>query len=244
VAQFWNEQFMHPFKATLSNVDEGHDIPLEQQLYFYETGYGEIFQIEALLKQYNAMPNLGTALDFGCGLARTANAMANHMGFQKVLCVDQSSAFLAKAQQLLGGLAGQGGQYGVMKDASTRIDFIQQTEPKYFGCIVKDTTVDFAFSILTLQHMKPQLQIIYIQHMCDALKVGGTGYLGIPVKTAVTDKALHCDIGSADPGQPFHYTEEKEVTRHLRARGCSVVGIHERADIGAAGVSKGFIFRK
>jgi ubiquinone/menaquinone biosynthesis C-methylase UbiE len=226
----------------LGGYDNTVELPLEKKLHFYEAGTYDIDQTKPRLEQNHAWPMKrgGTALDFGCGLGRTANALANRMGFDKVLCVDQSQNLLDKGKQALTELAGKG---VVMHDASKRISFIQ-SQPEDFGCKVTDNSVDFVFSILTLQNMKPQMQVMYIEQICDALKPDGTGYIGIPVNSTVNDKRFHCGLNQDDAGKMLHYTEEEEIVRHFNIRGCTVLNIHKRHDTGTGANSKGFVIRK
>ena len=46
-----------------------------------------------------------------------------------------------------------------------------------FVTSVDGVGIDFALSLLTLQHMIPQLQIAVIEHLCDALAPSGLGFI-------------------------------------------------------------------
>lgn len=73
--------------------------------------------------------------------------------------------------------------------------------------------------------MVPQLQVAAIEHLCDALAVGGLGY--IQLLTNYSDAPYvnaACDPGRAlaEPGMHLHYLPLSEVHDHLVSRGCRV----------------------
>lgn len=240
--KFWSEAGVsNPWWAVLTGEQKSQDIPLDKKLAFYASGMEWIDTMKSALTEHNAMPTtLGRALDFGCGLGRMSQGLVR-MGFQEVLCVDQAESMLTMAKKSLQELAGNG---AILKDVMDHISFVK-SDPE-LNCVVKPGTVDFVHSVITLQHTKPQLQIAYIEQMCDALKLNGTGYFGIPVKIFHADPSKRCNMTNELHGaMAMHYTEEQEVVRHLNVRGCSIADIAYIDDIGEKfGIAKRFAFRK
>ena len=243
---YWEGQGSeNPWWAVLTNRSLGVDIPIEEKLSFYDTGIGAVEEMKSHFAELSMKPVwAGRAMDLGCGLGRMSNALSA-LGFEDVLCVDQAPSFLAAAQKALSELDGRG---AIAKGASKSVKFVHSGPD--LSCQVQPGTVDFVHSILTLQHMKPQLQVAYIEQMCDALKVNGIGYLGIPIGTLSwlyegNRESVHCSMDWENPSMMMHYTEEAEVGRHLASRGCSVVGVVDRNDIGTNfGEARRFIFRR
>jgi len=239
--RYWSQQgSINPWWAVLTGFNHGKAIPTESKLEFYASGVDAVATMNSHLHKHNLTSGLkGRALDLGCGLGRMSNALAA-MGFAEVFCVDQAESFLREAKASLAELAGQG---VVLKDILERISFVNSGPD--LGCKVKPGTLDFVHSIITLQHMKPQLQVAYIEQMCDALKAQGIGYLGIPVDWFATDMDKHCNLHHENYDMMMHYTPQEEIEKHLNYRGCSIVGIVDLDDVGAkSGVSKRFLFRK
>ena len=149
--------------------------------------------------------------------------------------------FLTEAKKTLTEFGGRG---VIPRNVTNHISFLESGPD--LSCAVKPGSVDFVHSILTLQHMKPQLQVVYIEQLCDALKPNGTGYFGIPVDINAynRDRSTHCDLMQEKQDMMMHYTEEKEVVRHLNKQGCSVEGAVTQDEVGPIGRSKRFIFRK
>merc|ERR1719160_1674470 len=119
-----------------------------------------------------------------------SNALAS-FGFKETICVDQAQSFLDEAQRSLTNLAGQG---EVLQNFTGRVRFVQSAPDLL--CEVEPGTVDFAHSVITLQHMKPMLQVAYVEQLCDSLRKGAYGVFQIPVEIYGADKEQHCDIST------------------------------------------------
>jgi len=218
------------------------EFPAEQKIKFYAAGDGVLktvllkVQDLGLLKKESI--SQGTALDFGCGLGRMSNALALS-GFKKVKCVDQAQTFLDAAQQSLTELAGQG---VVVDDVANRVDFMKSAPDLL--CVQPRSSIDFVFSVITLQHMKPVLQMAYVEQLCDVLRSGGAGSFQMPTFIDNTAKEKHCNLLNEGDMMMMHYTPQDEVTRHLQDRGCKVLSASEFNMIGKIGKSMLFIFEK
>ena len=80
--------------------------------------------------------------------------------------------------------------------------------------------------MLSLQHMVPQLQVAALEHLCDALRVGGLG--PGPAADRVSDSPYverDCDwrLAVEERGMQLHFLPLDEATRHLTERGCVVL---------------------
>jgi len=218
------------------------EFPTEQKLKFYRAG-DEVLKrvlpkVQALGLLKKDAISQGTALDFGCGLGRMSNALAS-VGFQNVKCVDQAQTFLDAAKQSLTELAGQG---VVVGDVANRVDFVKSSPDLL--CVQPRSSIDFIFSVITLQHMKPMLQMAYVEQLCDLLRSGGAGSFQMPTFIDNTAKDTHCNLLNEGNTMMMHYTPQDEVTNHLQGRGCKVLSVSEFDMIGPMGKSMLFIFEK
>lgn len=183
----------------------------------------------------------GAALDLGCGLGRLSFGLLN-LGYQKVVCVDQAQNMLERAHTEFNSLP----YVKKRTPRGSKIDFVQ-SGPDLL-CKVPPGSVNFAHSVITLQHMKPHLQVAYMEQLCDSLSVGGTGYFQIPILIYGDNGGdFHCSLEASKvnvDNMEMHYVPEKEARRHLEARGCKVVLAEEKDRVGAAGKSMHFVFLK
>jgi 2-polyprenyl-3-methyl-5-hydroxy-6-metoxy-1,4-benzoquinol methylase len=125
---------------------------------FFATGRQEI---EASLKSVvdaGVTLNPGLALDFGCGLGRLTQALANH--FQKVDGVDVSTSMVRQAREY--NTHGSAVEYHV----NCKTDLSLFPKERF----------DFVYSNIVLQHIPPSHQLSYIAGFMDVLKVGGFAY--------------------------------------------------------------------
>jgi len=241
---YWAAQgVQNPWWAVNTHEDKGTELPLQEQLKFYMQGvevvkdmFPKAMAFGLLKKDWIAN---ASALDLGCGLGRMSNALAK-MGFRKITCVDQAQSFLDEAKKTLTKLAGQG---MVVADVAKRVKFVQ-SRPDLL-CVQPPSSIDFVHSVITLQHMKPMLQVAYIEQLCDVLRSGGAGYFQIPTFLLKTSKETRCSLLAENRSfMMMHYTPEDEVRRHLSGRGCKVLSATEYNMIGKAGTSMLFIFEK
>jgi len=239
----------NPWWAVLTNpkykADKTGGISARNKLAFYQDGIDDANGAKKNFEKHDPQFKFDeldqkTALDFGCGLGRMGNALA-HWGFKEVTCVDQSTEMLSQARTSITELAGQG---AVIKDPN-RIKFVQSAPD--LNCVVKKESVDFVHSIITLQHMKSQLQVSYIEQFCDVLKKGGTGYFQMPTASHWhKDKNSHCDLKTESFKMMMHYTPKDEVEKHLKNRGCTLHSTWEEDMTGSHGAdgSRVFLFKK
>ncbi len=147
---FWNELGKaKPFRAICSG---NKNWQIES---FFMTGVQEI---DALMKHIRSMqielPH-GIALDFGCGVGRTAQPLSKYFG--EVHGVDIAHSMITLARRL--NRHGDRCQYYV-------------NERDDLG-LFPDESFDFIYSIRTLQHMAPGLSTNYLREFMRLLRPGG-----------------------------------------------------------------------
>lgn len=133
---------------------------------FFRNGREEI---NAALRHIETLgPNLSRnrALDFGCGVGRLAQALADH--FKSVVGVDISSSMIAHAERL--------NRFG------NRVRYLHN--PSEDLKIFPDASFDFIYSSITLQHMAPAFSRRYIREFIRLLNPGGMLVFQLPCRPA------------------------------------------------------------
>jgi len=142
-----------PFWAVLTDPSKrgGRWNPAE----FFETGLVEIDGILDEIAAQNVPMNKGRALDFGCAVGRLSQAMARH--FQEVHGVDISPSMLAHANRL--------------NQHPDRCHYHLNAESNLK--LFPDRYFDFVYSPITLQHIEPKFEKLYLREFFRVLKPGG-----------------------------------------------------------------------
>lgn len=191
---------------------------------FYMSGKKHV---EKVLQNLNRS-SFETVLDFGCGLGRLAFNFASVS--RKVYCVDQSSYHLKIARE-----------QWLNRRLSTQGDINFVTSFTDILAAVKGQKVDMVHSTLVLQHMVAPLQTIFMQQFCDVLKIGGRGWIQIPIKTS--SDSCNMEKSMKQGGMQMHWTSIKNIKYAFKTRGCdSIINFAQRKNqkdeyIGAAGTS-------
>ena len=193
------------------------DLDNQQLRAFYETGEDLVTMALRGFQGPWTGGGIGeVAVDFGCGVGRIAKALAKR--FQTVLCIDHSQRHLDTARFALERLE---------KPLADRVLTVRST---HAAADVSDQFLqrrrqrpDLVFSVLALQHMIPQLQVIAIENLCDMLAPDAIGFLQL--LTFYSDSpyvAANCNPARAiaEPGMHLHYLPLNAALRHLALRGC------------------------
>jgi ubiquinone/menaquinone biosynthesis C-methylase UbiE len=129
---------------------------------FFETGVWEITQsLEQVAALYPGLKK-GRALDFGCGVGRLTQPIAQH--FEQAYGVDISASMIRQAKEF--------NQYG------SRCQYI--VNPKDDLRIFPDKYFDFIYSNITLQHMPPRYSRRYLAEFMRVLAPDGALLCQIP----------------------------------------------------------------
>ncbi len=129
---------------------------------FFATGREEIAEVMALIEQLQLQPAPIKALDFGCGVGRLTQALADY--FQEVHGVDISESMLALAREL--------------NQHADRCHY--HLNPRDDLSLFPDNEFDFVYSTITLQHMPPRYARSYLRELMRVCKPGGVLIFQIP----------------------------------------------------------------
>jgi ubiquinone/menaquinone biosynthesis C-methylase UbiE len=122
---------------------------------FFQSGLGEVQAVMRSANEYGIPREHGAALDFGCGVGRTSQALCTH--FESVCGVDISRSMLELATRF--------NQHGA------RCRYVLNAEDN-LG-VFDDVSFDCIYSNITLQHMRPRYAARYLREFMRLLKPGG-----------------------------------------------------------------------
>ena len=125
---------------------------------FFATGRQEVGNVLARIRDSGLSPSGDRALDFGCGLGRLSQALAEH--FAAVDGVDISNSMIEQARMF----DRTGGR--VKYHLNVNPD-LREFPPEAY---------DFIISVISLQHTPPKFQLGYIADFVRLLKPGGVAY--------------------------------------------------------------------
>jgi SAM-dependent methyltransferase len=128
---------------------------------FFDEGRAEVARV---LQKATSLHQLefGTALDFGCGVGRVTQPLADH--FQRVIGVDISRGMIELARKF----NKQGDKVEYCHNSRNDLE------------ILRDESFDFVYSNLVLQHMKPVFAAGYIREFFRITKPNGVIVFQIP----------------------------------------------------------------
>jgi 2-polyprenyl-3-methyl-5-hydroxy-6-metoxy-1,4-benzoquinol methylase len=125
---------------------------------FFATGRAQVDAAIAKLQHAGFELRFGRAFDFGCGLGRLSQALAQR--FARVDGVDVSCSMIDKAREL------NKNPDRVFYHLNVRTDLESFTSETY----------DFIYSVIALQHIPTAFQARYISEFARILKRGGVAY--------------------------------------------------------------------
>lgn len=149
-----------PLYAVLSNKHLRHNKwdPVE----FFRTGEREIEGILRYIDQLGLPLQPHRALDFGCGVGRLTQALADR--FEQVVGVDIAGSMVQRARE-----------YNRHGD---RVDYIVNTTDDLR--VLDSDHFDFVYSSITLQHIPPEPATKYIQEFFRVVRPGGIVVFQVP----------------------------------------------------------------
>jgi 2-polyprenyl-3-methyl-5-hydroxy-6-metoxy-1,4-benzoquinol methylase len=125
---------------------------------FFATGREEIKGLLKRIREAGVTVHPGAALDFGCGLGRLSQALAEH--FQRVDGVDVSASMIRQAQH-----------YNRQAD---KVEY--HLNVKTDLSLFPRERFDFICSSIVLQHIPTRHQLLYVADFMALLKNGGVAY--------------------------------------------------------------------
>ena len=149
-----------PYWAILTDpAKKGNKWDLDE---FFRTGEREVDDVLAWVESLGVTTRRGRALDFGCGAGRISQALARH--FEHVVGVDIAPSMIA--------LANQHNRHG----ERCRYVLNEQADLRQF----QDASVDFLYSRLVLQHLRPNVIKAYVAEFVRLLDAGGLAVFNVP----------------------------------------------------------------
>jgi len=142
---------------------------------FFATGVRDIATFLETSRALDVCIPRGSALDFGCGIGRLTQALAEH--FNSVVGSDVSESMIRRAEEL--------------NRHSDKCQYRLNTEP-HLDCF-DDGAFDFCITFLVLQHMKTEYAMAYIAEFCRVLRPEGVLLFQIPTT---------CKVPGAPPPPP------------------------------------------
>jgi SAM-dependent methyltransferase len=122
---------------------------------FFANGRAEIREVVDWVETHGWVRGRERALDFGSGPGRLSQALADH--FDGVVGVDISHTMVATAESL--------NRHG------DRVRYVVNTRPDL--ALFDDSSFDFIYSSITLQHVPPEPAAAYVGEFIRILRPGG-----------------------------------------------------------------------
>jgi ubiquinone/menaquinone biosynthesis C-methylase UbiE len=122
---------------------------------FFETGREEISEVLTTLRSRKVELRLDKALDFGCGVGRLSQALAEHFG--EVHGIDISPSMIGHAKSF---------------NRHPERCFFHLNASNELG-MFEDNSFDFVYSNIALQHIEPRYSKRYLKEFLRVLKPGG-----------------------------------------------------------------------
>lgn len=158
-----------PFWAVLSQEKyRGTDVDLEE---FFSSGQRDISYHLQKLEELGLTPERQSCLDFGCGVGRLSNALAEH--FMQVHALDIASSMLERAESL---------------KRHDNIEFVLNKQPDLR--VFEDESFDLIYSDKTLQHIPYPQTKAYLEEFLRVLKPDGVAVFMIPDGMDVAETPL------------------------------------------------------
>ncbi|HET9103443.1 MAG TPA: methyltransferase domain-containing protein [Solirubrobacteraceae bacterium] len=129
---------------------------------FLATGRRDVEQVLAQLRETGIDVARGRALDFGCGIGRLTQPLADH--FQRCDGVDLAGSMIEQAVRLN------------QREGSCHFHHSSVSDLRMFT----DESFDFVISLLVFQHMEPGLMRGYLREVVRVLKPDGVAYFNLP----------------------------------------------------------------
>jgi SAM-dependent methyltransferase len=134
---------------------------------FFSTGEAEVTSVLGRCRELGIALKYGRALDFGCGVGRLTRAFASR--FSQCVGIDVSAEMVSQAQEL-------NGQFSNCQFLLNHSDMLP----------FPDKSFDFVSSLIVLQHMQSELEILsWVREFIRVLSPGGAVVFQLPDKPSL-----------------------------------------------------------
>jgi ubiquinone/menaquinone biosynthesis C-methylase UbiE len=197
---------------------------------FFETGQRDIQALMDDLTRLGIAIPRRAALDFGCGYGRLSQALSLH--FAEVYGIDIAPAMIA------------GARYHNRFRSKCRYLVNEADDLRIFA----DGQFDLIYTVITLQHIRPQYAKNYLREFMRVLSREGVLVFQLPSKHRGEPGSTSLQgVLSFNPGQPvmeMHGIEKNEVIQLLGENGGRVVHLVEDPSLGPSWESFRYWVRK
>jgi SAM-dependent methyltransferase len=138
---------------------------------FLATGRSDVAATAYWLNELGLPTRWERALDFGCGVGRLSQALAEYA--DEVVGVDISAPMLAAAARI---------------DTGSHCTFIHNDAPDLR--VLPDDHVDLVYSVLVLQHLPRPVIDTYLAELLRVLRPDGTAVIQVPTRTLWTVRGI------------------------------------------------------
>ena len=128
---------------------------------FFDSGFDEIQGVLNYIDSLNLNLVKQRALDFGCGIGRLTQALGRH--FEEVFGVDISSAMIGQATEL---------------NKFENCKYLHNTKADL--SLFKSNQFNLIYSNLVLQHIQPEISLVYITEFIRVLRPEGLLIFQLP----------------------------------------------------------------
>lgn len=183
---------------------------------FFQTGKTQIDWAIGELQLIDVEIEYAAALDFGCGVGRVSQALANY--FDRVVGVDIAPSMIELAHK-----------YNAFRD---RCQYYLNQESNL--SIFEENTFDFVFSTDVLQHMDPEIAKNYIKEFLRVLAPRGTLMFQMPSDNSQVIRKILYKLGinnragsliswlRGTPYMEFHYIRKEIIEQTISKYGGTV----------------------
>jgi SAM-dependent methyltransferase len=151
---------------------------------FFETGRQEIKDVMQYVEKLGLLQQRGRALDFGCGVGRLTQALANY--FEEVVGIDIAPSMVKLAKRY--------NQFGAR--CMYYVNGVDDLR------LFSDQEFDFICTNIVLQHMKPFYAKSYIKEFLRVLKPQGVLIFHLPSRKLTTPRRAEASNESVRNSSP------------------------------------------
>jgi SAM-dependent methyltransferase len=233
----WNDAGRaDPFWAVLSWADKTNNRWTPEE--FFRTGVDEIRDVMSQLKQLDISVKPGRALDFGCGPGRLTRALASH--FERVDGVDISPSMIELANRF--------------NEHPNRCHYHLNVADDL--ALFADSTFDFIYSNITLQHVGQSRAKSYLREFLRILNPGGVMVFQLPGRLLATRSRIKRLIppplravyrrarNRNRPGAEMHGMPREQVIAFVSGLGAELQSAIANTDAGTGWESFRYVWRR